>query len=79
MPSAKQHLSNIKHGEGIRPNAWVLTFGPPCIYKYYQIEVNSPSTKHRQDTIVIYKAAEDHNEAAATDGAVFCFLTLVCC
>ena len=31
VPSAKQQLSNIKHGRGIRPNVWVLTFGPPCI------------------------------------------------
>jgi len=31
MPSAKQQPSNIKHGSGIRPNVWVLTFGPPCI------------------------------------------------
>ena len=32
VPSAKQQLSNIKHGGGIRPNVWVLTFGPPCIF-----------------------------------------------
>jgi len=31
MPSAKQQLSNIKHGGGIRPNVWVLTFGPPVV------------------------------------------------
>ena len=30
MPSAKQQPSNIKHGGGIRPNVWVLTFGPLC-------------------------------------------------
>ena len=29
MPSSKQQPSNIKHGGGIRPNVWVLTFGPP--------------------------------------------------
>ena len=32
MLSAKQQLSNIKHGGGIRPNVRVLTFGPPCSY-----------------------------------------------
>ena len=39
MPSAKQQPSNIKHGGGIRPNVWVLTFGPPCniIYTIYSI------------------------------------------
>ena len=31
MPSAKQQHSNVKHGGAIRPNVWVLTFGPPCI------------------------------------------------
>ena len=31
MPSAKQQPSNVKHGDAIRPNVWVLTFGPPCI------------------------------------------------
>ena len=30
MPSAKQQPSNVKHGGAIRPNVWVLTFGPPC-------------------------------------------------
>ena len=30
MPSAKQQPSNIKHSGAIRPNVWVLTFGPPC-------------------------------------------------
>ena len=30
MPSAKQKHSNVKHGGAIRPNVWVLTFGPPC-------------------------------------------------
>ena len=29
MPSAKQQPSNVKHGGAIRPNVWVLTFGPP--------------------------------------------------
>ena len=32
MPSAKQP-SNIKHGGGIRPNVWVLTFGPSLYIK----------------------------------------------
>ena len=32
MPSAKQQPSNVKHGGAIRPNVWVLTFGPPCIF-----------------------------------------------
>ena len=32
MPFAEQQPLNIKHGGGIRPNVWVLTFGPPCIY-----------------------------------------------
>ena len=31
MPSAKQQPSNVKHAGAIRPNVWVLTFGPPCI------------------------------------------------
>ena len=31
MPSAKQQPSNVKHDGAIRPNVWVLTFGPPCI------------------------------------------------
>ena len=31
MPSAKQQPSNVKHGGAIRPNVWVLTFGPACI------------------------------------------------
>ena len=42
MLSAKQQLSNIKHGEGIRLNVWVLTFGPlyiKCIL--ILIELNS--------------------------------------
>ena len=30
MPYAKHQPSNIKHGGGIRPNVWVLTFGPSC-------------------------------------------------
>ena len=36
MPSAKQQPSNVKHGGAVRPNVWVLTFGPPCIlyHKY---------------------------------------------
>ena len=33
MPSAKQQPSNMKHGGGIRPNVWVLTFGPLCTKK----------------------------------------------
>ena len=33
MPSAKQKPSNMKHGGGIRPNVWVLTFGPLCIIR----------------------------------------------
>ena len=28
MPSAKQQISNIKHGRGIKPNVWIPTFGP---------------------------------------------------
>ena len=32
MLSAKQQPSNIKHGGGIRPNVWILTFGPPPLY-----------------------------------------------
>ena len=39
MPSAKQQPSNIKHGGGIRPNVWVLTFGPPCIYIHIYIYI----------------------------------------
>ena len=35
MPSAKQQPSHVKHGGAIRPNVWVLTFGPPCIYNKY--------------------------------------------
>ena len=31
MSSAKQQPSNVKNGGAIRPNVWVLTFGPPCI------------------------------------------------
>ena len=31
MQSAKQQPSNVKHGGAIRPNVWVLTFGPPCM------------------------------------------------
>ena len=30
MPSVKKQPSNIKHGDGIRPNVWVLTFGVKC-------------------------------------------------
>ena len=37
MPFAKQQRSNVKHGGAIRPNVWVLTFGPPCIYIYIYI------------------------------------------
>ena len=33
MSSAKQQPSNVKHGGAIRPNVWVLTFGPPCIFE----------------------------------------------
>ena len=33
MPSAKQQRANMKHGGGIRPNVWVLTFGPLCTKK----------------------------------------------
>ena len=36
MPSAKQQPSNVKHGGAIRPNVWVLTFGPPCICGWNQ-------------------------------------------
>ena len=37
MSSAKQQLSNIKHGGGIvGPNVCTLTFGPPCIVYTYQ-------------------------------------------
>ena len=38
MPSAKQQLSNIKHGGGIRPNVWVLTFGPPVVEEVVAVE-----------------------------------------
>ena len=30
LHSAKQQLSNINNGGGIRPNVCPLTFGPPC-------------------------------------------------
>ena len=39
MPSAKHKLSNIKHGGGIRPNVWVLTFGPLCILHKCNIRI----------------------------------------
>ena len=32
FPSAKQQPSNVKHGSGIRPYVWVLTFAPPPLY-----------------------------------------------
>ena len=37
MPSAKRQSSNIKHSGVIRPNVWVLTFGPPCIYIFHLV------------------------------------------
>ena len=40
--AGKQQPSNIKHGGGIRPNVWVLTFGPLCIYNMlcYVVQYN---------------------------------------
>ena len=40
MPSAKQQPSNIKHGGGIRPNVWVLAFGPAVMYAVFIKLVN---------------------------------------
>ena len=37
MPSAKQQPSNVKHGGAIRPNVWVLTFGPPCSNNHFSL------------------------------------------
>ena len=39
MPSA-QKPSNIKHGGGIRPNVWVLTFAPrPPVYNEVLVSI----------------------------------------
>jgi len=47
MPSAKQQPLNIKHGGGIRPNVWVLTFGPTCIYFIYIWLTTNPQKRSR--------------------------------
>ena len=39
MPSAKQQLFNINHGEGMRPKVCTLTFGPPCIMYIYYVNI----------------------------------------
>ena len=55
MPSAKQQPSNMKHGGGIRPNVWVLTFGPLCINTSFQTvdQLNFESAKLKNKSFSI--------------------------